>query len=60
MEERYLQKTSDQRMEKTELMRQLEEERKKLNELIRLGPGSEGCLAASRRVDRILERLIDQ
>ena len=41
-------------------MRQLEEERKKLNEAIARDVSSEESLACSRRVDRILEKLIDE
>ena len=40
-------------------MLQLEQERKKLNKMIALGPDSQECLAASHRVDAILEQLID-
>ena len=40
-------------------MRQLEQERKKLNKNIALGLDSEECLEASRRVDAILEQLLD-
>ena len=41
-------------------MRQLEQERTKLNNNIALGLDSEECLEASRRVDAILEQLIAQ
>lgn len=46
--------------DKAKLMRQLEQERKKLNKNIAFGPGSEECLEASRRVDAILEKLMDE
>ena len=47
-------------MDKAQLMRQLERERKKLNKNITLGLDSEECLESSRRVDAILEKLIDE
>lgn len=40
-------------------MRQLEQERKKLNKNIAFGLDSRECLEASRRVDAILEQLMD-
>ena len=40
-------------------MRQLEQERKKLNKTIAFGLDSEECLESSRRVDAILEQLLD-
>ena len=40
-------------------MRQLEQERTKLNNNITLGLDSEECLEASRRVDAILEQILD-
>lgn len=40
-------------------MQQLEQEREKLNESIAQGVNSAECLANSRRVDRILEQLLD-
>lgn len=45
--------------DRAQLMRQLEQERKKLNKNIALGLDSEECLEASRRVDVILEQLMD-
>ena len=51
--------TSEITRDKAELMRQLEQERKKLNKSIALGLDSEECLEASRRVDEILEQLMD-
>ena len=46
-------------MDKAQLMRQLEQERKKLNKEIARGLDSQECLEASRRVDAILEELLD-
>ena len=51
--------TSETTRDKAELMRQLEQERKKLNKSIASGLDSEECLEASRRVDEILEQLMD-
>ena len=58
MEERHRQMTVEQTRDKTELLRQLEQERKKLNKNIAFGLDSEECLEASRRVDSILEQII--
>lgn len=46
--------------EREALLRQLERERKKLNEAILKDVCSEESLACSRRVDRILEQLIEE
>ena len=51
--------TSEMTSDEAELMRQLEQERKKLNKNIAFGLDSEECLEASRRVDAILEQLLD-
>ena len=52
--------TSEKTRDKAALMRQLEMERKKLNKTIAYGLDSEECLESSRRVDAILEKLIDE
>lgn len=46
--------------ERETLLRQLERERKKLNEAITKDVSSQESLACSRRVDMILEQLIDE
>lgn len=51
--------TSQETNDKAALMRQLEQERKELNKKIACGLDSEECLEASRRVDAILEQLMD-
>ena len=51
--------TSQQTTDKEKLLLQLEQERKKLNKSIASGLDSEECLEASRRVDEILEQLMD-
>ena len=58
MEETHRQMTSETTRDKAALMRQLEQERKKLNKNIAFGLDSEECLESSRRVDAILEQLI--
>ena len=50
--------TVEETRDKTELLRQLEQERKKLNKNIAFGLDSGECLEASRRVDEILEQII--
>ena len=52
--------TSKTIKERETLLRQLEKERKKLNEAIAIDLSSEESLACSRRVDKILEQLIDE
>ena len=59
MEEIHRQMTSEMTRDKAALMRLLEQERKKLNENIAFGLNSEECLESSRRVDAILEQLMD-
>lgn len=51
---------SETKSDKAALMRQLEQERKKLNKKIAFGLDSRECLEASRRVDAILEQLLDE
>lgn len=53
------QMTSQETNDKAALMRQLEQERKELNKKIACGLDSKECLEASRRVDAILEQLMD-
>ena len=60
MEEMHRSMTSEMTRDKAELMRQLEQERKKLNKTIAFGLDSEECLESSRRVDAILEKLINE
>ena len=51
---------SEQTTDKEKLLLQLEQERKKLNKTIAFGLDSEECLESSRRVDAILEKLINE
>lgn len=50
---------SQKTAEKERLLRQLERERKRLNETIQKSISSPECLACSRRVDALLEQLLE-